>query len=94
MRTKRAAVAHDPESRREAARRLGDSVVLVANAYAACAGADALVLMTDWNEYRSPDWNRVRAALRAPVVVDMRNLYSPTRMRALGFSYDSVGRPR
>jgi UDPglucose 6-dehydrogenase len=87
-------VAHDPESRREAARRLGNAVELVANAYAACAGADALVLMTDWNEYRSPDWNRVRSALRAPVVVDMRNLYSPTRMRALGFSYDSVGRPR
>ena len=87
-------VAHDPESRREAARRLGDTVALVANAYVACEGADALVLMTDWNEYRSPDWSRVRAALRSPVVVDMRNLWSPTRMRALGFSYDSVGRPR
>ena len=87
-------VAHDPESRREAARRLGDTVELVANAYVACEGADALVLMTDWNEYRSPDWARVRAALCAPVVVDMRNLWSPTRMRALGFSYDSVGRPR
>ena len=87
-------VAHDPESRREAARRLGDTVELVSNAYAACQGADALVLMTDWNEYRSPDWTRVRSALRTPVVVDMRNLWSPTRMRALGFSYDSVGRPR
>ena len=87
-------VAHDPESRREAARRLGDTVELVANAYVACEGADALVLMTDWNEYRSPDWSRVRTALRSPVVVDMRNLWSPTRMRALGFSYDSVGRPR
>ena len=87
-------VAHDPESRREASRRLGDTVELVANAYAACQGADALVLMTDWNEYRSPDWTRVRSALRTPVVVDMRNLWSPTRMRALGFSYDSVGRPR
>lgn len=87
-------VAHDPESRREAARRLGDQVELVPNAYLACEGADALVLMTDWNEYRSPDWSRVRTALRSPVVVDMRNLYSPARMRALGFTYDSVGRPR
>ena len=87
-------VAHDPESRREAARRLGTQVELVSSAYVACEGADALVLMTDWNEYRSPDWARVRAALRHPVVVDMRNLYSPARMRALGFSYDSVGRPR
>ena len=83
-----------PEPLFEAARRLGDTVALVANAYVACEGADALVLMTDWNEYRSPDWSRVRAALRSPVVVDMRNLWSPTRMRALGFSYDSVGRPR
>jgi UDPglucose 6-dehydrogenase len=89
-----AVVAHDPESRREAARRLGDQVTLVPNAYHACEGADALVLMTDWNEYRSPDWSRVRTALRTPVVVDMRNLYSPARMRALGFTYDSVGRPR
>ncbi len=87
-------VAHDPESRREAARRLGSQVELVQNAYAACNGADALVLMTDWNEYRSPDWSRVRSALRHPIVVDMRNLYSPARMRALGFTYDSVGRPR
>jgi UDPglucose 6-dehydrogenase len=87
-------VAHDPESRREAARRLGDKVELVANAYLACEGADALVLMTDWNEYRSPDWARVKTALRNPVVVDMRNLYSPARMRGLGFTYDSVGRPR
>jgi UDPglucose 6-dehydrogenase len=86
-------VAHDPESRREAERRLGDQIELVDSAYAACEGADALVLMTDWNEYRSPDWARVRQALRAPVVVDMRNLYSPARMRGLGFAYDSVGRP-
>jgi UDPglucose 6-dehydrogenase len=86
-------VAHDPESRREATRRLGTTVELVTSAYAACADADALVLMTDWNEYRSPDWNRVRAALKAPIVVDMRNLYSPSRMRGLGFTYDSVGRP-
>lgn len=88
-----AVVAHDPESRREAARRLGAEVELVGSAYAACAGADALVLMTDWNEYRSPDWTRVHEALTHPIVVDMRNLYSPARMRALGFTYDSVGRP-
>ncbi len=87
-------VAHDPESRREAARRLGDQVELVPSAYAACAGSDALVLMTDWNEYRSPDWTRVHSALRTPIVVDMRNLYSPARMRTLGFLYDSIGRPR
>ena len=86
-------VAHDPEASREAARRLGTDIELVESAYAACEGADALVLMTDWNEYRSPDWARVKAALQRPVVVDMRNLYSPARMKAMGFAYDSVGRP-
>jgi UDPglucose 6-dehydrogenase len=87
-------VAHDPEARREAARRLGTSITLAESAYGACDGAHALVVMTEWNEYRSPDWARVIAALAEPVLVDMRNLYAPARMRALGFVYDSVGRPR
>ncbi|MCU0625344.1 MAG: UDP-glucose/GDP-mannose dehydrogenase family protein, partial [Gemmatimonadaceae bacterium] len=85
--------AHDPEAMHEARRRLGDRITFAADAYGACTGADALVLMTEWNEYRSPDWPRVRAALRAPVLVDMRNLYDPARMRAHGFRYDCVGRP-
>ena len=85
--------AHDPEAMHEARRRLGDRITFADSAYAACEGADALVLMTEWNEYRSPDWPRVAAALRTPVLVDMRNLYDPVRMRVHGFRYDSVGRP-
>ncbi len=84
---------HDPEAMKEARRRLGDRIAFAADAYAALEGADALVLTTEWNEYRSPDWDRVRAALRTPVVIDMRNLYAPDRLRALGFTYDCVGRP-
>jgi UDPglucose 6-dehydrogenase len=87
-------VAHDPEAGHEARRRLGMSVTLVDSPYQACQDADVLVVMTEWNEYRSPDWARVQSALVSPALVDMRNLYSPTRMRALGFRYDSVGRPR
>jgi UDPglucose 6-dehydrogenase len=58
------------------------------------AGADALVIVTDWNEYRHPDFQRVKQALKRPVLIDGRNLYDPDRMRALGFTYDSIGRAR
>ncbi|MBP7550493.1 MAG: UDP-glucose 6-dehydrogenase, partial [Gemmatimonadaceae bacterium] len=62
--------------------------------YEALDGADALVIVTDWNAYRFPDFSRIRAALAAPVVVDGRNLYDPEKMRALGFTYRSIGRGR
>ena len=68
---------------------LGDRLGL----YAALAGADALAVVTDWNEYRHPDFARIKSMLRSPVVVDGRNLYSLERMSALGFSYSSIGRP-
>ena len=61
--------------------------------YDAVREADALVVATDWNEYRHPDFGRIRAALARPVVVDGRNLYDPAKMSALGFTYHSIGRP-
>jgi hypothetical protein len=60
--------------------------------YDALDGADALVIVTDWNEYRHPNFERMLHALAQPVVVDGRNLYDPTRMAALGFRYHSIGR--
>jgi UDPglucose 6-dehydrogenase len=84
--------AHDPEAKHEARRRLGDRVALTDDPYQACDGADALVLMTEWNEYRAPEWPRVQRLMRAPFLLDMRNLYEPARMRELGFTYDSLGR--
>ena len=61
--------------------------------YAVAEGADALILATEWNQFRNIDWKRARKLLRRPVIVDLRNIYDPQRMRALGFHYSSVGRP-
>jgi UDPglucose 6-dehydrogenase len=83
--------AHDPQAMDEAAKLLA-GVKFCSNAYEACQGADAVVLMTEWNEYRALDLLRIKAALKAPVFVDLRNVYRPAAMRQLGFSYYSVGR--
>jgi hypothetical protein len=56
-------------------------------------GADALVILTEWNEFRSLDLGQMRARLRHPVVIDMRNIYNPADMTAAGFVYHSIGRP-
>src|SRR5205823_8072887 len=60
--------------------------------YEALVGADALVVVTDWNEYRHPDFERVKRTLRQPVIVDGRNLYDVEKMRELGVRYHSIGR--
>jgi UDPglucose 6-dehydrogenase len=60
--------------------------------YAVAEGADALILATEWNQFRNIDWERAKKLLRRPVIVDLRNIYDPQRMRALGFHYTSVGR--
>ena len=87
-------VAHDPASMDEARRRLGDRISCATTNYEALAGADALVIVTDWNEYRHPDFHRMKEALRQPVIIDGRNLYTPEKMTSLGFTYRSFGRPR
>jgi UDPglucose 6-dehydrogenase len=84
--------AHDPAAMHEAQRRLGSRVTFTRTSYEAATGADALVVVTDWNEYRFPDFARLRSALKAPVIVDGRNLYDPAKMKALGFTYRSIGR--
>ena len=84
--------AHDPAALHEARRRIGDRIQYADSNYAALSGADALVVVTDWNEYRHPDFARMKSALRQPVVVDGRNLYDPVKMQTLGFSYHSFGR--
>ena len=63
------------------------------NAYETMQGADALVLVTEWNEFRGLDLDRVRGLLRTPVVIDLRNIYKPEEMLAAGLVYHSVGRP-
>jgi UDPglucose 6-dehydrogenase len=87
-------VAHDPAAIGEARRRLGSRISYASTNYEALAGADALVIVTDWNEYRFPDFARIRHALARPVIIDGRNLYDPAKMRSLGFTYRSMGRGR
>jgi UDPglucose 6-dehydrogenase len=86
--------AHDPAALNEAKRRLGDRIGLAESNYDALTAADALVVVTDWNEYRHPDFARIKAALRRPIIVDGRNLYDVTKMQSLGFTYFSFGRGR
>jgi len=85
-------VAHDPVAMHEAQRRIGDRISYAETSYGALPGADALVIVTDWNEYRHPDFARIKETLKSPVVVDGRNLYDRRKMAALGFTYASIGR--
>ncbi len=85
--------AHDPKAMPEARRRFGDRVALVEHRYDALQGADALLVLTEWQEYRVLDYDQAKRLMQRPVVVDARNLYEPARMREHGFTYDSIGRP-
>lgn len=87
-------VAHDPAAMEEARRRLGARVDFATTNYEALAGADALVIVTDWNEYRHPDFGRMKEALKRPIIIDGRNLYAPEKLASLGFTYRSFGRAR
>ncbi len=84
--------AYDPEGMAEAAKLLPD-IAYCGDAYEAMAGADALVILTEWNAFRALDLGRVRSLLAAPLVIDLRNIYQPEEMAAAGLSYVSVGRP-
>ncbi|MFP6748161.1 MAG: UDP-glucose/GDP-mannose dehydrogenase family protein [Alphaproteobacteria bacterium] len=84
--------AHDPEGMDEA-RKLLDDVEFCQDAYDTLPGADALAIITEWNAFRALDMPRVKDLMKAPVLVDMRNIYDPETMRGLGFTYVSIGRP-
>lgn len=85
--------AHDPAALEHARSLFGNRIDYAETNYEALAGADALVVVTDWNEYRHPDFERVKRTLRQPVIVDGRNLYDVEKMRDLGVRYHSIGRP-
>ena len=85
--------AHDPAALEHARGLLGNRIDYAETNYEALVGADALVVVTDWNEYRHPDFDRVKRTLRQPVIVDGRNLYDVEKMRELGVRYHSIGRP-
>ncbi|HYT62283.1 MAG TPA: UDP-glucose/GDP-mannose dehydrogenase family protein [Gemmatimonadales bacterium] len=83
---------HDPAALETARRHLGDRVTYARQAVDVLAGADALAIVTEWLEYRNPDFSRMRQLMRRPLIVDGRNLYDPDRLAKLGFTYDSIGR--
>jgi len=84
--------AHDPEAIGEAKKIFGNRIEYNHNQYDILANADALTIITDWNEYRNPDFDRIKAALKTPLIVDGRNLYKPARMASAGFRYIPLGR--
>ncbi|HUJ25112.1 MAG TPA: UDP-glucose/GDP-mannose dehydrogenase family protein [Myxococcales bacterium] len=84
--------AHDPVAIENARGLYGDRVTFVHNPYVAAEGADALFLVTEWNEFRQPDFARVKASMKQPVLFDGRNIWNPQRLREMGFTYYGVGR--
>lgn len=86
--------AFDPVAIGEARRRFGDRIAYAQDMYDAVENADALVLLTEWKQFRLPNWNVIRQAMRGDVVVDGRNLYDPRELQELGFRYDRIGRKK
>ena len=85
-------VGHDPIATETARAVFGDRIRFARDNYAAADGADAVLVVTEWSQYRTPDFDRLRGLLRDPVIFDGRNLYSPSRVRAHGFVHYSIGR--
>jgi len=86
--------AYDPVAMPECLRIYGDrpDLTLCKNSHAALAGADALAIVTEWREFRSPDFEHIKGALQTPVIFDRRNIYEPEQMAQAGFSYYAIGR--
>jgi UDPglucose 6-dehydrogenase len=83
---------HDPEALDNARKTLGNRVTYHKTNYEALKGADGLLILTEWNEFRHPNFQRIKAELKQPVIFDGRNLYDPDLMKALDFNYYSIGR--
>jgi len=84
--------AFDPAAMGEARKVFGDRVTFASDAYEVSEGADVLVLMTEWNQFRSLDLAELKMRMKTPVFVDTRNVYDPEKMRQAGFTYEGVGR--
>ena len=84
--------AHDPKANSAAQKIFGDRIEYVEDGYDALPRADALALVTEWNEFRNPDFERIKQLMRTPVVFDGRNVYNPAKLQKLGFVYYGIGR--
>jgi UDPglucose 6-dehydrogenase len=84
--------AFDPEAMEEARKIFGDRIQYTHRSYDALHGASALLILTEWNEFRRPDFSRIKSLLRQPAIFDGRNIYDAADLRKLGFTYYSIGR--
>jgi UDPglucose 6-dehydrogenase len=84
--------AYDPKAEAWARRLFGDRIRLCSRAYEAVTGADALIVVTEWNEFREPDFRKLKARMRRPALFDGRNIYNPRMVREMGFHYEGIGR--
>src|SRR3546814_2656259 len=85
--------AFDPEGMHEARKQFGETITYCADAYETMEGADAVVILTEWNEFRALDLRRVGELLRRKLMMDLRNIHDSDELVAQGFAYQSVGRP-
>ncbi|HMO36118.1 MAG TPA: UDP-glucose/GDP-mannose dehydrogenase family protein, partial [Gemmatales bacterium] len=83
---------HDPEAMNNVRDEYGEKLVYCDRRYEALQGADALVIVTEWQEFRTPDFHLIKELLREPVIFDGRNIYDPTTLKQLGFTYYGIGR--
>ncbi len=85
--------AFDPEAMENVKNQIGDKIEYVSNQYEALEGADCLAIVTEWQVFRTPDFNKIKNSLKEAVIMDGRNLYDIDKMASLGFFYESIGRP-
>lgn len=85
--------AFDPEATDNVRQLLGDKIVFCENQYEAIEGVDALAIVTEWNVFRTPNFDKIKSSLKEPVIFDGRNVFDPISMEEMGFVYSSIGRP-
>jgi UDPglucose 6-dehydrogenase len=85
-------IAYDPEAMEEARKVFADRISYGKKSYEVIDRADALLIVTEWNEFRRPDLGRIKSLLKTPIIIDGRNLFEPGKMKALGFDYEGIGR--
>jgi UDPglucose 6-dehydrogenase len=84
--------AHDPVAMDEARKIFRNRITLMEDGYEALRGADALAVVTEWNEFRTPDFQKMKKLMKKPVIFDGRNIYNPAELRKDGFTYYGIGR--
>ena len=84
--------AYDPEAMPNVQARIGDKIAYAENQYQALAGAEALIIATEWSEFRTPDFERMDKEIKHKIIFDGRNLFDVYKMRELGYHYESIGR--